>query len=340
MIPAVTVPLLSMARRVFPEGRTPEQDSLVGSASLALTDLERQCIDEHYDRDMRYENYVASLPRERAKSVKKKLDDYVCGAISKGNIAGGFAGTAVGFGVGVGIGIVPIPLVMCATVPTCAAIGLFGGIAAGGLAGGAIAKGLGIRKITSSEECVQWIDRRCHEVAIPALMQFMSPEKRARVELDCPITMDRMQDPVEAPDHRVYERSEIVRHLEMKGTSPFTGDRMSIWSLSRKPGYYTDILNRLRQNYNAMVSRRERIIAEWQDRDQDLEMVSSFQVEGVKAEEASQVVRFHSMAVSERREVADEMASAVYSSREIKSHQKSFMANFLTEAATKDPVRI
>jgi hypothetical protein len=41
-------------------------------------------------------------------------------------------------------------------------------------------------------------------------------------ELCCPITHERLRDPVTAEDNRVYEREAIVRWINENGTSPFT----------------------------------------------------------------------------------------------------------------------
>jgi hypothetical protein len=348
MIPATatSVPFLSLTRSVLPEERTPDQDALVGSASLALTGLERECVEEFSDPKKEYKNYVKSLPEDREEEMRRSMDRAI--VLGKGGTAlgGAVAGFLVGGANGAILSTIALVGGLPAFIPTVGVLGSVFAIA-GGIKGGidgykkgaSVGEHIRITMVNSSEECVRWISQRCHQVAFPALMQFIRPEDRPRFRVGCALTGRWMQDPVEAPDHRVYERSAIVSRLKEEGISPFTGERMSIWSLSRKPSYYRNMFDAMRRNYNEKVSQREHVVTEWENRDQDTEL-SEFHVEGVAPEETGQILRFHNMGERRLKTTAHALSTEVLGRDGVADEVADAVTDFLTKTATKAPARV
>jgi hypothetical protein len=348
MISATTtsVPFLSLTRSVLPQERTPDQDALVGSASLALTDLEKQCIDEFSDPKKEYKNYVKSLPEDREEEMRQSMDL----AIEKGSkktawkqagcgaVTGAVSGTVLST-----IALVGGPVAFGFTVLGVAPV--FGGIMAygcykTGLERGAVAaENARIFTVTNTRECAEWIRQRCHKIALPALLQFMPADRRERIDLDCPITRDWMQDPVEAADHRVYERSEIVRSLQIQGVSPFTREPMYAGELISRPDYYKDTFTEMHQNYNARVSQRESVVAAWERREPGTEL-SEFHVEGVAPEETAQILRFHNMGERRLKTTAHALSTEVLGRDGVADEVADAVTDFLTKTATKAPARV
>jgi outer membrane lipoprotein SlyB len=122
------VTALSQLRHIFPaEERTPEQDALIGSSCLALSDIERKCITEFPNASQTYENYVEGLPRgEREEMIYNMLQ-----AVKSGKRNGAIKGAAAGFvavgGLGVCCGIPGGPIGMGCGAVAGAAAGALGG---------------------------------------------------------------------------------------------------------------------------------------------------------------------------------------------------------------------
>lgn len=80
--------ILEKIRTIFPEAnRTREQDLLIGSSCLALTDKERETIE-----NLNFDNYQASLSEEE----KEDLSVRVAEAVTKAQFWGATGGAATG----------------------------------------------------------------------------------------------------------------------------------------------------------------------------------------------------------------------------------------------------
>ncbi|MGB7128605.1 MAG: hypothetical protein WBD50_05905 [Candidatus Rhabdochlamydia sp.] len=298
--------ILDKIRTAFPEiNRTPEQDLLIGSTCLALTDQERNTIN-----NLNFNSYESSLNNKQRTDLSLKTAETVANAQWWGKTTGCVAG-------GTGAGAAAWYLAALSPLLTAASgvAGGYLGFQGGKKAGGELGHKRAIKNMTDSPEFIRWKDEKYATVVLPALSRYVEPDENSQ-QLMCPITFDWMKNPVQADDGRVYEKEAMIKHLiawmgrleemlelrpistlspkdaeEILNTSsPFRNAFISIHRLKELPGYYKEEVRSLAYKYNMEVLRQRAIVYEAQNEAQEL------------PEEVSKVVRFYSM-TQERRDL-------------------------------------
>lgn len=70
------------------------------------------------------------------------------------------------------------------------------------------------------------------DVKVKEKQKIQSPDNKWKLECECTISKEIMNDPVIGPDGHTYERSVIEAHLKIKPISPITEEPMTIESLT------------------------------------------------------------------------------------------------------------
>lgn len=217
---------LERVRESFPNP-TEEQNALIGPACLALTEEERTLCQDANDDGKKFERFIRENPAIesslRASTRLEVCEEALQRAEETRRRTAAAAGAAIGGSTGAALAVVTkAPIV-------AAAVLVGGGAAVGGYVGYHCGAVLGERligplttdaqkeeaettrlvydRITSSPEFIAWA-QRLEEEAIDILKDFVDP-----YELRCPLSLERIQDPVLTEDGHIYERAWIVGHL-------------------------------------------------------------------------------------------------------------------------------
>lgn len=336
--------ILEKIRTVFPENhRTQEQDLLIGSSCLALTDKERETIES-----LNLDNYQASLSEQE----KEDLSVRVAEAVTKAQFWGATAGAATG-GMAAGASAWYFaPLMPVAII----ASGLGGAVAGGKIGhytGGRIGHRRAIKDETNSPEFRIWRNERFESIIFPALSRYADPDSWNRKQLICPITLDWMIEPVLAEDGHMYEKEAILAHLAawearhqqnevdrqefglrslslqelqeiLQTRSPLRNGNITIDGLKKIPDYYRGIFDELTRNYNIKVLQQHNIAAQAKNLPQPF------------SEEVAKVVSFYEKTQRERTIMATDMQVGLLRSTEL-SDEEVEAGGELLKAAAKLP---
>ncbi|MGB7128135.1 MAG: hypothetical protein WBD50_03470, partial [Candidatus Rhabdochlamydia sp.] len=305
--------ILEKIRTAFPEiNRTQEQDLLIGSTCLALTDQERDTIE-----NLNFNKYQSSLDEKKSKKVSLRVVETVANAQWWGKVSGFATGS-------VSAGTAAWYLAALSPLLTAASGGLGGylGFEAGKIMGGDIGHELAMENEINEPEFICWKDEKYATVILPALSRYVDLDKEeSKTQLTCPITLDWMVEPVRAKDGHVYEKAAIIRHLAtwpgrvteilalrpiqtltpkdaqeiLNTSSPLRNGFISIDELKELPGYYEETVRSLISKYNMKVLNQRTIVDQNKDQTQEL------------PEEVAKVVRFYSMTQERRDHIKADM---------------------------------
>jgi len=334
--------ILEKIRTTFPESiRTQEQDLLIGSSCLALTDQERDTIE-----NLNFNRYESSLDREKRKDLSLRVAKSVADSQWWGEVSGFVTG-----GVSAGAG----AWYLAAFTPFWTALsGLAGGYLgskAGKQMGGDIGHEMAITNESNTPEFVHWRNKKYATVILPALSRYVDPDKESKT---CPITLDWMVEPVRADDGHVYEKEALIEHLitwrerafetlvlrgiqggsplspeeerELLSTrSPFRNGNITIAGLEELPGYYDETIKSLTAKYNMEVLKQHAIVDQSKNQTQEL------------SKEVAKVVRFYSMTQEERNHIKTDMRRDLLGHRVFRLDKEEDEALEFLKAAAKPP---
>lgn len=306
--------ILEKIRTAFPEiNQTQEQDLLIGSTCLALTDKERDTIE-----NINFNRYQSSLDEEKREDLSVRVAE----AVAKAQIWG----TASGFTTG-GVTAGASAWYLAALTPLWTAASGVGGAISGALVGHSLGGRIGHRRALENEihepGFIRWQDEKYATVVLPALSRYVDLDE-SKKPLMCPITLDWMKEPVRAKDGHVYEKEAIIEHLinwmerttetlalrQVQERGPFSPQEMqellntssplrngfiSIDELKELPGYYEETVRSLIFEYNMKVLNQRAIIDQTKNQTQEL------------PEEVAKVVRFYSMTQERRDHIKADM---------------------------------
>ena len=303
--------ILEKIRTAFPEiNRTPEQDLLIGSTCLALTDQERDTIE-----NLNFNKYQSSLDEKKSKEISLRVAKTVANAQWWGKVTGCAAG-------GAGAGAAAWYLAALSPLLTAAsgAAGGYLGFESGKIIGGDVGHEIAMKNETYTPEFIRWKDKKHATVILPALSRYVDLDE-SKKQLMCPITLDWMIEPVQAKDGHVYEKAAIIEHLinwmerleemlrlqpiqtltpkdaqEILNTSsPLRNGFISVGELEELPGYYEEDVRSLISKYNMKVLKQRAIVDQTKNQTQEL------------SEEVTKVVKFYSMTQKERNHIKADM---------------------------------
>ena len=287
---------LGKIRAAFPESnRTPEQDLLIGSSCLALTDKERKAIE-----NINFKSYQFSLNNKENENLNVRVGEAVARAQFWGATSGATAGgTAGGLSAWYWASLTPL-----ATIAST-----LGGAFVGGVAGHNLGGKLGYRRVIKdiihSPEYLLWRNEKFETIVFPALARYMDEDTWDRVQLECPITNQFAIEPVQDPHGHIFENEAIIHWLRICDQSLL--DRLSTFpgisieefenalqsrcplkagcitedQLKKIPDYYKKIFSELMCNYNMQVLRQRFVVDQARNQIQEL------------PEEMAKVVRFY-----------------------------------------------
>ena len=301
--------ILQTIRDCLPEVvRTREQDLLIGDTCLALTDKEREEIE-----NVNFENYQYNSPQ------KTEISARIADAVHKSQLKGVAIGAAIG---ALGGGTIAWKLTNSIQVAALggAAGGLVGGIS-GYHAGKKRGRKMVVSDITHSPEYRKWENEKYETIIFPALSRYMDPDQYENFELTCPITLGFMLEPVQASDNHIYEKSAILAHLAawkqrwnssetaflstenqvalLMASSPFRIYPITENTLKPLPNYYRNIFHELVNNYNSKVLEQQSIV--------DL----AEKILEPLTEQAEKIVQLYSMTQRERTRIETRMRIAL-----------------------------
>lgn len=333
--------ILEKIRTTFPEtNRTQDQDLLIGSSCLALTDKERDTIE-----NLNFNRYHSSLDEKEREDLSVRVAE----AVAKAQMWGTVSGFTTG-GVAAGAS----AWYLAALTPLATIVSGVGGAVAGRkighYAGGRIGHRRAIKNETNSSEYILWRNEKFETIIFPALSRYVDPNKWSTVQLECPITLDWMMEPVRAEDGHIYEKSAILAHLAaweerqrqmeenrrgfaleplspqelqevLQTRSPLRNGNITVGGLRELPDYYKEIFRKLECNYNTKVSEQQSIAAQVKDLPQPF------------PEEVAKVVRWYSMTQRERNLIEDEMRPSLLRSTELSDEEVEGAREFLNAAA-------
>jgi len=261
-------------QEIFPEP-TPEQKDLIVASTLYVTRVEKTYIDaitEGWDA-YQVDHAVDAEERRELRGMYTKIvsnariTGMALGVIS-GAVAGGWAGGKIGAIIN------PSPTVIGAGVVTGAVVG--GGVGYYTECRIGLNRGLeqAAETVTRRPEYKHWKTEK-YRVILPALMRSMTREEREPFNLECPMTLDFMEDPVRARDGRYYEGEMIREHLKKwdrdypperlaqltEGerrqvfllTSPLRSAKIDAAHLESHPEYYDLLYDRMKAIYNGKI---------------------------------------------------------------------------------------
>lgn len=318
--------ILQTIRTYLPEGvRTEQQDLLIGDTCLALTDKEREEIE-----NLNFENYQYNSPQRAEVSAR------VADAVYRAKLAGAVTGTAVG-ALGGGTAAWKTTKSVPMTALGGAAGGLTGGVS-GYYAGKKISHRMIVSDITNSPEYHKWKNEKYETIIFPALSRYVEPSQYENFQLICPITLDFMLEPVRAKDNHIYEKSAILAHLaawqerrefvgrpflpaDWVASSPFRICHITADTLKPLPDYYKKIFHELIGNYNSKVLAQQSIV--------DLAKEQF----GPLTEQAEKIVRLYSMTQRERIRIKNAIEAELLNIEDIPDIKLEEINNFLIASA-------
>lgn len=313
--------LLEKIRTIFPEAnRTQEQDLLIGSSCLALTNKERETIE-----NLNFDSYQYSEP------VRDQIASQKADAIVKAQVIGAVSGAAIGCVAGAAFARNKFNG-DDKRLPTL--IGGLGGALAGAAGGYFAGKEIGSIKFTkdlnSSVEYKEWKNKKYEDIIFPALSRYVDPIEWDRVQLICPITLGWMREPVRAEDHHFYEKSALIAHLHawegrqrqieidrqnhgqdpftpeerlqaLQTSSPFRNGNVTMAGSKEFPDYYHQIFEKLKFNYNIQVTEQHALVTLSKTVLDQLGLSEPF------SPEIAKVVKFYEKTQRERSIISGEM---------------------------------
>ncbi|VHO00766.1 hypothetical protein [Candidatus Rhabdochlamydia sp. T3358] len=195
---------LGKIRAVFPEdNRTPDQDLLIGSNCLALTDKERNLIE-----NINFKGYQFSLNDEQNESLSIRVGE----AVSKAQFWGAAGGSTTGGAVGGAVAWYWVPLMPLITIASGVGGAIVGGVTGYNL-GGKFGHRRVVENVTHSSEYLHWSNEKYEKIIFPALSRFVDVDVWERVPLECPITNQFAIEPVRDPHGHVFENEAIINWL-------------------------------------------------------------------------------------------------------------------------------
>lgn len=206
--------MLEKIRSIFPElvqtelpgtnqafTRTQEQDLLIGSSCLTLTDKERDTI-----ANLTFERYQASLNQEDNKNLTQKISD----VISKYQFWGGTGGAVAGGAAGGGIAWYFAPLMPFVTFTSGLAGAVLGG-ASGLTVGGNIGYERAVEDVRHSPEFTIWKYEQYEDIIFPALARYTDTEAYEKINLQCGIDKCFALDPVQDSHGHIFNKKSIIQ---------------------------------------------------------------------------------------------------------------------------------
>ncbi len=322
--------ILQTIRTYLPQGvRTEQQDLLIGDACLALTDKEREEIE-----NLNFENYQYNSPQRAEVSAR------VADAIYRAQLAGAATGAATG-----ALGGGAAAWKTTNSLPITALGGAAGGIT-GGISGYYAGEKIGHRRvvtdITNSPEYHKWKNEKYETIIFPALSRYMDPSQYENFQLICPITLDFMLEPVQARDNHIYEKSAILAHLAawrsrlpfdfdslpqerrqelLKNSSSFRIAHVTKGALKPLPDYYKKIFHELIGNYNNKVLAQQSIV--------DL----ANEQFGPLTEQSEKIVQLYSMTQRERTRIKNAIEAELLNIEDNSDIELEEMNSFLIASA-------
>ncbi len=156
--------------------------------------------------------------------------------------------------------------------------------------------------------------RKCIDV-----FKMVLPERYKQLNylIHCPITLNKMREPVSAEDGHIYEKKSIeswLRNPENKGLSPFTRQPMKLSNIERLPFNYKIVFDILKNTYNEIVEN-------WRPENTAIQ----------NREQRANISKFFSMTQKKRTEVATNMSLRI-DSINVSEKIKKKIRNILLEA--------
>jgi hypothetical protein len=317
--------ILQKIRNYLPQGiRTEEQDLLIGDTCLALTDKEREEIE-----NLNFENYYYNSP-QRAEISAKIADAVHKAQLVAVRVLGGGSTTCKTTN--------SLPMTALAR----AAGSLLGSIS-GYYAGENLGHAMVVTDTKNSPEYRKWENEKYQTIIFPALSRYMNPNQWEDFQLLCPITLGFMLEPVQAIDNHIYDKSAILTHLATwqerwnswdrqclpaerqidlwRASSPFRAAYITANTLKPLPNYYRNIFYKLVHNYNSKVLAQQFIV--------DLAKENF----GPLTKEAEKIVKLYKMTQRQRTRVDGEIGMILLNKDEISDEDLEESREFLSAAA-------
>lgn len=348
---------LETIRNLFPSvTRTSEQDMLIGSSCLSLTEEERYGICTYGNTARAFEIYRADPAN--VDDVTQRIGEAVFRGKVIGGISGGLVGAATGSvgGAMITAQFIPIPHAILGGAIVGGVGGAVTGAYVGSKIGGSKVNQNKVLELSKSSEVRRWTHDKYKASVFPPLMQYISLKNEDQIQL-CPLTLNWMDEPVEANDHHIYEKTALLTHLtthearwpaaSLAQLDPVERERIlnersplricNIHKEDLKPvkEYHANLFISLINNYNERVLHQKAVYAAFEKGVEGESLNKLFEAARMDRREADQVVRFYQTSEVEREDIVLDMESTINKSR-LSFNEKAGVKTWLA-ATAKDP---